>query len=483
MLGGLVVDEFTYFNRTWDVMIQAEPEFRANQNSISAIYVRNNTGQMVPLRAVSTVRRGLGTDFIQRFNTNREIEIFGANAPGYSTGQAIAAMAEVATKTVPAGYTFGWSGTAYQEVAVGNTQTIIFVFSVLLVFLALAAQYESWMMPLAVLLAVPTGIFGAFLSVLLWRLDNNIYVQIGIIMLIGLAAKNAVLIVEFARERRAHGASIRGGGRRGASALPADPHDVVRVHHRRDSADVRARRRRGVAAVARFDGVRRHARRDVPRHLLHADVLRALPAVRRAQKAEDQPDVPLEAASPVKNRHEARRCADRDRSTHRVVRAADAVDAARSQGFRRYRGDALTAASLGDVPWRKLYDDPVLQGLIERRWRRTSTWNSRTRRSSKRRQISASRPRISRSSSTGSSKRRIRRRPAASRPARPTPRSFRRPESRRAIRSISSVSSRRRPEPRATSFSRPTRPRIPCWRRSSRRSPAPIFNCASSTTS
>ena len=207
-LGGLVVDEFTYVNRTWDVMVQAEPEFRANANSLSSIYVRNNSGEMVPIRALTKERRSLGADFIQRFNTNREIQIFGSNAPGYSTGQAIAAMSDVAAKTIPAGFTYGWSGTAYQEVAVGNTQNIIFAFSVLLVFLSLAAQYESWVMPLAVLLGVPTGILGAFLSVLLWRLDNNVYVQIGIILVIGLAAKNAVLIVEYARERRRHGESI-----------------------------------------------------------------------------------------------------------------------------------------------------------------------------------------------------------------------------------------------------------------------------------
>jgi HAE1 family hydrophobic/amphiphilic exporter-1 len=212
-MGGAYVNDFTRFGRLYKTYIQAEPEYRVDESQINNFFIKNKDGNMVPLATLATVQPISGPDYTSRFNLYRSAEVTGSPAKGYTSTQAMKALEEVADEVLPQGMGYAWNAMSFQEKQASGSLGMILTFSLLFVFLILAAQYESWSLPLAILLGTPFAIFGALFALWAGRLisptfENNIFAQVSFVMLIGMAAKNAILIIEFANDEFKEGLSL-----------------------------------------------------------------------------------------------------------------------------------------------------------------------------------------------------------------------------------------------------------------------------------
>ena len=277
-LGSLYVNDINKFGRTYQVRVQADDEFRMEPDDVRRLFVRNQQGEMVPLGAVAPVESTFGPETIGPYNQYTTEAINCSAAPRRSSGEALRRFEEIAATKLPPGMGTEWTAMSFQEKRVGGQALWVYSLAIVLVYLVLAFLYESWLLPLAVILVVPLGLLGSVAALWLRGLENNVYTQIGMVLIIALASKNAILIVEFARE-------LRASGRGRAPALPPDPDDLAGLHPRRGAAGVGARRGRRQPPVPRHGRVRRHDRGDRARGRVRAGVLRGLPVAERATAA------------------------------------------------------------------------------------------------------------------------------------------------------------------------------------------------------
>ncbi len=276
-LGSLYVNDFNRFGRTWQVNVQADAPYRMQPRDLSRLYVPGRNGQMVPVSTFTHVKEVSGPVMIIRYNEYQSAFVNADAAPGASSGQAIQELSNVANQSLAQGMRAEWTELAFLQLRVGNTAMYAFVLAVVLVFLVLAAQYESWSLPLAVILVVPMCLLCSVAGVIATHMDINIFTQVGFVVLVGLACKNAILIVEFARAARGWHGTARSSAGRLPVAVAADHHDQLRFHLRRGAAGAERRRRRRNAPHSGYGRVLRHVGRHTVRNIPDAGVLQRDP--------------------------------------------------------------------------------------------------------------------------------------------------------------------------------------------------------------